>query len=458
MDAYQGYRQILLAEYDQDKASFITSGGTFCYVVMPFRLKNVETTYQRLMNRVFEKQLARNVEVYVDDILGKSKEVAGFVSDLEETFATLMQYVIKVNPAKCIFGIKSGKFLGFVVTDRGIEVNQEKVKPLGRIMTHSEVSGRIIKWTVELGEYNIGYEPWVPIKAQDLSDFLSEMVQPDEEKVWRVFFDRASSLSGCAVGVVIIALPGEKIKLALIIDSRVTDNETEYEAVLTGISTKVLIYERGGLCPPGNSLKDVAESISEEQHWPEKPCLLDFGGLLLAKTLLEWFGLVRVVNIIQIFNTARHPHEAYLEVVNRIIVQALKTRLQGKGKDWVEELRSVLWAYRTTPREPIQETPFNLVYGSEAVLSVEIGQSSARVESYPDDNTQSRAMELDLVEEKIEHALIRMEAYRGRVIKSNNKRVRIRHFQVGDLVMKKVNPAGDVGKLEARWKRPFKIT
>ncbi|XP_075479273.1 uncharacterized protein LOC142520159 [Primulina tabacum] len=128
MDAYQGYHQIPLAKSDQDKASFITSRGTFCYIVMPFGLKNAGATYQRLMNKVFEKQLGRNVEVYVDDILGKTREVASFISDLEETFATLMQYGINLNPAKCIFGVKSGKFMGFIVTDRGIEVNQEKVK------------------------------------------------------------------------------------------------------------------------------------------------------------------------------------------------------------------------------------------------------------------------------------------------------------------------------------------
>ncbi|XP_073057061.1 uncharacterized protein [Primulina eburnea] len=71
MDAYQGYHQIPLAKKDQDKASFVTSGGTFCYVVMPFGLKNAGATYQRLMDKVFEKQLGRNVEVYVDDILSK---------------------------------------------------------------------------------------------------------------------------------------------------------------------------------------------------------------------------------------------------------------------------------------------------------------------------------------------------------------------------------------------------
>ncbi|XP_073317233.1 uncharacterized protein [Primulina huaijiensis] len=117
MDAYKGYHQISLAESDQDKASFITSGGTFCYVFMPLRLENAEATYQCLMNRVFEKQLGRNVEVYVDDMLGKSRETSCFISDLEETFATLMHYEIKLNPSKCVFGVKSGKFLGYVVTD-----------------------------------------------------------------------------------------------------------------------------------------------------------------------------------------------------------------------------------------------------------------------------------------------------------------------------------------------------
>ncbi|XP_073039031.1 uncharacterized protein [Primulina eburnea] len=165
------------------------------------------------------------------------------------------------------------------------------------------------------------------------------------------------------------------------------------------------------------------------------------------------------MKITQSFTSVVYPQDNdQTEVVNRIIVQTLKTRLQGKGQDWVEELHSVLWAYRTTPWAPTRETPFNLVYGSEAVIPVEIGQTSSRVESYPDNNDQSRAIELDLVEEKRDRSFIRMEAYRSRVMKSYNKKVRIRDFQVGDLVMKKFNPAGDVGKLEARWEGPYKIT
>ncbi|XP_073049657.1 uncharacterized protein [Primulina eburnea] len=102
-------------------------------------------------------------------------------------------------------------------------------------MTHSEVSGRMIKWTVELGEYDIEYKPRVAIKAQALSDILSEMVKPNEGGSMTNIRGWASSLAGCGVGVVIISPPREKIKLALRIDSWVTNNEVEYEAVLAGI-------------------------------------------------------------------------------------------------------------------------------------------------------------------------------------------------------------------------------
>ncbi|XP_073313462.1 uncharacterized protein [Primulina huaijiensis] len=126
----QVYHQIPLALEDQDKASFITFVGTFCYVVMPFGLKKARATYQCLMNNVFQKQIGRNIEVYVDDIFIKTREVSYFIDDLVETFTTLKQYGIKLNPAKCVFKVISGKFLGFLVTDRGIEVNPEKIKAI----------------------------------------------------------------------------------------------------------------------------------------------------------------------------------------------------------------------------------------------------------------------------------------------------------------------------------------
>ena len=116
MDAFSGYNQIKMAEEDQEKTTFITSQWLYCYKVMPLRLKNAGATYQRLVNKMFNKQIGRNMEVYVDDMLVKSKEELAHLDDLRETFATLKQYQMKLNPGKCVFGVASGKFLGFMVS------------------------------------------------------------------------------------------------------------------------------------------------------------------------------------------------------------------------------------------------------------------------------------------------------------------------------------------------------
>ena len=94
--------------------------------MMPFGLKNAGATYQRLMNKMFAHQLGRNVQVYVDDMLVKSVRE----NDLQETFNTLRSYNMKLNPSKCMFRVTAGKFLGFMVSQRGIEVNPEKVRAI----------------------------------------------------------------------------------------------------------------------------------------------------------------------------------------------------------------------------------------------------------------------------------------------------------------------------------------
>lgn len=87
---------------------------------MPFGLKNAGVTYQRLVNYMFAKQIGRNTEVYVDDMLAKSKEASNHLADLKETFQALRKFNMKLNPAKCVFRVAAGKFLGFLVSHRGI--------------------------------------------------------------------------------------------------------------------------------------------------------------------------------------------------------------------------------------------------------------------------------------------------------------------------------------------------
>ena len=130
MDTFSGYNQIQMVEEDQEKIVFITNQGLYCYRVMPFGLKNVRAMYQRLVNQIFSKQIERNVEVYVDDVLVKRKEEEVHLEDLKETYNTLRQYSMKLNPSKCAFGVSFGKFLNFMVSQRGIEANSKKVRAI----------------------------------------------------------------------------------------------------------------------------------------------------------------------------------------------------------------------------------------------------------------------------------------------------------------------------------------
>ena len=128
MDVFSSYNQIKMDDADQEKTSFITSQGLFCYKVMPFGLKNAGATYQRLVNHMFCPQIEQNVEVYVDDMLVKSLDEKKHLDDLQETFDTLRRYNIKLNPSKCAFEVSSGKFLGFLVSQRGTKVNPDKIQ------------------------------------------------------------------------------------------------------------------------------------------------------------------------------------------------------------------------------------------------------------------------------------------------------------------------------------------
>ena len=108
---------------DQEKTAFLTLIGNYHYKVMPFGLKNAGSTYQRMMIRMFEPQLGKNIEVYIDDMVVKSKVEFEHISDIGNIFEILRKHKLRLNAAKFSFGIGSGKFLGYMVTHRGIEID-----------------------------------------------------------------------------------------------------------------------------------------------------------------------------------------------------------------------------------------------------------------------------------------------------------------------------------------------
>ncbi|XP_070014619.1 uncharacterized protein [Nicotiana sylvestris] len=130
VDCYAGYHQILMDEEDTKKTAFITPRGTYCYRVMPFGLKNAGETYMRAMTTIFHDMMYKEIEVYVDDVIIKSRKQSDHVVDLRKFFQRLRKYNLKLNPAKCAFGAPSGKLLGFIVNGRGIELDPSKIKAI----------------------------------------------------------------------------------------------------------------------------------------------------------------------------------------------------------------------------------------------------------------------------------------------------------------------------------------
>jgi hypothetical protein len=123
LDCYSGYHQIVLKEEDQIKTALITLFGTYTYKTMSFGLKNAGATYQHAIQMCFVDQLHRNVEDYMDDVVIKIRNPDDLIANLEEMFSSLRRFRWKLNPTKCIFGVPSGKLLGFIVSNQGIEAN-----------------------------------------------------------------------------------------------------------------------------------------------------------------------------------------------------------------------------------------------------------------------------------------------------------------------------------------------
>uniref|UniRef100_A0A2N9HZ22 Uncharacterized protein n=1 Tax=Fagus sylvatica TaxID=28930 RepID=A0A2N9HZ22_FAGSY len=130
MDGFSGYNQIKMAEEDKSKTAFITHWGTFVYDVMPFGLKNAGATYQRAMVTLFHDMIHHEIEVYVDDMIAKSRTAQDHLTDLRKLFQRLKKYQLRLNPNKCAFGVTSGKLLGFIVSGRGIEIDPAKVQAI----------------------------------------------------------------------------------------------------------------------------------------------------------------------------------------------------------------------------------------------------------------------------------------------------------------------------------------
>nr|KYP48911.1 Retrovirus-related Pol polyprotein from transposon opus [Cajanus cajan] len=616
----------------------------------------------RLMDKVLVNQLGRNVEAYVDDMVVKSESVSRHFGDLQELFDTIGKYQLKLNPEKCSFGVQAGKFLGFLLTHRGIEANPDNCSaiinmrspstvkevqqltgrmaslsrflyqrieklalailitatklrhyfqshevvirmdyPIRQVLQKPDLAGRMMKWSVELSEFAIKYEPRGAIKAQALADFLIELTPPAEEGAitetqWILSVDGASNLGGSGAGIVLEGPGGILLEQSLRFEFRASNNQAEYEALLAGMSlakemgatslsarsdsqlitgqfslnhvlreqnlradllsklasTKkpgatqsvlretltqpsinepqrnVLfiqeeldswmgpyiayltrwelpedkkeasliqresarfvvinerLYRRGFSSPLLRCLTmSQAQRVMEEIH--SGMCGSHIGGRALvykvARAGYFWPSLrndcvnwvqkcdgcqrhvhefCRGVGIRMTFTSVEHPQSnGQAESANKIILAGLKKRVQDSDASWVEELPRVLWSYHTTVHSSTRETPFNLVYGTDAMIPIEIAKPSVRTIAFSEEESdQGRRVDLDLIAETRERARINQVAAHRRAAFKYNTKVVPRDFVVGDLVLKRAQLTQMRNKLSPKWVGPYKI-
>ncbi|PKI70614.1 hypothetical protein CRG98_008988 [Punica granatum] len=206
---------------------------------MPFGLKNAGATYQRAMVTLFHDMMHNEIEVYVNDMIAKSREGKDHLVNLERLFDLLKKYKLRLNPAKCTFDARSGKLLGFVVSERGIEVDPNKVKTIRELPPPS--SGQAI--ADHLAEFPSEDSTLI---NPDFPDEGIPQVDGEEEKPkWKMYFHGAVNSTGSVIGAVLISSDGRYYPVVAKIDFPCTnnvaeyDNVAEYEACILGLQVAI---------------------------------------------------------------------------------------------------------------------------------------------------------------------------------------------------------------------------
>ncbi|KAL0344710.1 UNVERIFIED_CONTAM: hypothetical protein Sradi_4302300 [Sesamum radiatum] len=410
-------------------------------------------TYQRLVNKMFKGQVGSTMEVYVDDMLVKSKE-EDHLRELKRAFETMRAYGMKLNPRKCTFGVRGGKFLGYMGLD-GVEI--EVAARLSFSTTNNEAEYEALVLGLQLAleagvkEINVctdsqlvamqvegNYETRERTMVQYLGKVKELMARFDKcivQQIPRTENGRADALS--KFGAMVVGdgiLPDDPVRA-----KRFKFKATRFTIIRNDLYKRTI----GG---------PLLKCLDEERAQYVLKRFTKFQGTSITTWCKE-------LKIQQNFTAVGNPQaNGQTKVTNRTILQHLKTRIEGAKSSWVDELPGVLWAYRTTPRSATSETPFCLIYGTEAIIPAEIGEETQRIAQYEKEkNQEERTFDLTVVEEKRDAAYAKILHHKGLLMRSYNRRIKPRCFQVGDLVLKKVEVSKHVGKLDPGWEGPFKL-
>ncbi|XP_062080529.1 uncharacterized protein LOC133785297 [Humulus lupulus] len=233
-------------EEDCIHTTFTTEMRLYFYKVMPFGLKNANATYQRMMNKIFVNHLGSVMEIYINDMVEKSKHPSRHIPDLTECFPILDHFQMNLNLAKCVIGVSACKFWGNVVSIRGIEANPTQIASFSEVQgdenncvfydfkTYSSnppILSSLIS-NEELFLYLAMSSATHDGKGDPSFEAIHKFESDESEWVWILSTDGASNVEGSGIGVVLEAPSGLKMEEALQFNYQATNNEPEYEALL----------------------------------------------------------------------------------------------------------------------------------------------------------------------------------------------------------------------------------
>ncbi|XP_072073834.1 uncharacterized protein [Arachis hypogaea] len=300
-------------------------------------------------------------------------------------------------------------------------------QPLQQVLQKPELAGQLVKWPVELSEFDIHV---------------------------------SSNPQGCGAGIILEDRNGNIIEQSLHFSFKASNNQSEYKALIASLklATDLNITDLKVYC---DSLLIVQQVNDLYQVIPDLAYLDTLSPIMVASLPIK-NSLPSGVKSQTTFSSVEHPQTNGLaEAANKVILHALRKKLDDAKGLWAELISEIIWGYNTTIHSTTKETPFRLVYGSDAMIPVEISQTSLRTQLADHIIIDTaHQFDLDILEELRSSTTITHRAMQQHIARRYNQKLHQRSFQVNDLVLRRtenVRKPSNHGKLAANWKGPFRV-
>ncbi|XP_075088446.1 uncharacterized protein LOC142170437 [Nicotiana tabacum] len=432
------------------------------------------------------------MEVYIDDTLVKSLNAGDHLKHLQETFDIMRKYNIKLNPEKCAFKVGYDKFLGFLVSQRRIEVNPDKFKAI------EDISDQLpsVKEVQRLTERLAALRRFISRSSEKFHHFFS-LLKKKNDFVWTPKCQQApKDLKRYLSSPPLLSKPGEGeqlliclavLKVVRMVNCPYSKEENVETGALAnlGSSTEMKGSDCSAVVQLLPSVLDVDgyyEVDLTNLIWDWRNGFIEYlrhGALEADYMMMEVHEgvcgnhscvdsvVLKLVRAGYYWPRMEQDEKAFsangqAESTNKVILQNHKRKLEyAKGK-WPDELLGFLWSYRTTANSSMGQTPFLTIYGSEALILVEVGELTLTFfRAHEEANYEALLIRLDLLEEHRDLAYVRMVAKKQRMERYYNCRENFRYFKVGDLVLRKVTRSArevNAGKLGTTWEGPYQFS